>query len=185
MHKLLGLAATLLMAIGVYAVPKAISAEAPAKTEAAAPHASSEIEAKCVDPHACCEESKKVIETLQKLVHAINNGDMKTYAEYVDDNCTTFDETSKKLISGKENVVADMRQRLEKYAANGPTPLLSFTIDQPYAQVLGDTAVVNFVAYREIGGKHPYKEECKVTDVFVKKGDIWKKCHFRGAWKRA
>lgn len=139
----------------------------------------------CVDPHACCAESEKVLDVLQQLVKAYSSGNLKTYEEYLDESCTTFDENTHKLISGKNNVMSDLKAKFERYAPNGPTPLLSFTIDHPYAKVSGDTAVVTFIAFREVGGKHPYKEKCNVTDIFIKHGDSWKKMHYRGAWKRA
>lgn len=138
----------------------------------------------CVDPHACCIESQKVLDVLEKLVKSYSSGDLKTYEAYLDDQCTTFDESSHKLISGKANVLEDLKTKFARYSPEGPTPLLSFTIDHPYAKVSGDTAVVTFVAYREIGGKHPYKEKSNITDVFIKHGNDWKKLHYRGAWKK-
>lgn len=150
-------------------------------------HISSATECKIdlVDPHVACAESQKVLDVLHKLVRAYSSGDMKTYEEYLDDHCTTFDEDTKKLVSGKANVLHDIQTRVHKYAPDGPTPLKAFTIDQPYAKVIGDTAVVTFVAYREVGGQHPLKQKCHVTDVFVKRGETWKKLHYRGAWKKA
>lgn len=142
-----------------------------------------EVSVSCIDPHACCEEAKKVLETLETMVRAINNGDWKTYETYVDEHCTTFDENSHKLIAGKENVLAELRAKMERYAQNG-TPFVSVTIDHPYAKVTGDTAVVTLVAHRQYGGKHPFQESSKITDVFVKRDGTWKKCHYRGAWKR-
>ena len=44
--------------------------------------------------------------------------------------------------------------------------------------------MVTFVAFKEIGGKHPYRAKSHVTDVFVKHGDHWKKLHYRGRWQR-
>lgn len=138
----------------------------------------------CVDPHACCAESEKVIETLQTLTKAYIHSDLKTIEEHMDDHCTTFDESTGKLVTGKENVLSDLKAKFVRYAPDGETPLKSFTIDHPYAKVTGDTAVVTFVAYREIGGKHPVKQKSNVTDVFVKHEGVWKKLHYRGAWKK-
>jgi hypothetical protein len=142
----------------------------------------------CVDPHTPCKESEKVLEVLQTLVKALNNRDWKIYGDNLDDNCSTFDETKHKLITGKENVVNDIRQRAEKFAREG-TPFLSVVIDQPYVHVCEDKdkdkAVVTFVVIRQFGGKHPYKEEANATDVFVKTGGAWKRAHFRStSWKR-
>lgn len=178
-----GLVSSLLL-LGFCCQPIAFSAE-PSSPAAGDLDISDEVKVKCVDPHACCAESAKVIDVLQELVKSINNGDWKTYESLLDEHCSTFDENSHKLIAGKENVVTDMRKRVELYAHQGH-PFVSVTIDQPYAKVMppGDTAVVNFKAIRTYGGKHPFKEECHATDIFVKHGDTWKKCHFRGAWKR-
>lgn len=138
-----------------------------------------------LDPHVACAESQKVLDVLHKLVKAYSSGDLKTYEEYLDDHCTTFDEETKKLVSGKANVIADIKERIHKFAPDGPTPLKKFTIDMPFAKVTGDTAVVTFFAYREVGGAHPVKQKCHVTDIFVKRGDTWKKLHYTGTWKKA
>lgn len=136
----------------------------------------------CVEPHANCDESKKVIETLQAMAHALNKGDIATYESYLDDGCTTFDEGSKKLLVGKKAVMENMTVRDGKGADS--QLLNSITIDQPYCQVSGNTAVVTFKAIRELGGEHPHTEVCHATDVFVKVGDGWKRLHFRGHWKK-
>jgi ketosteroid isomerase-like protein len=148
------------------------------------PHSDSAAKIHCVDPHACCAESEKVLETLQTLTKAYIHGDVKTIETHLDEHCTTFDENTGKLVTGKANVVADLKRKFEKYAPTGETPLLTFTIDHPYAKVTGDTAVVTFVAYREIGGRNPIKQKSSVTDIFVKHDGIWKKVHYRGAWKK-
>jgi len=131
----------------------------------------------CVDPHSTTKESEKVLEVLQALVKAINNKDWKTYADNLDDHCTTLDKRNNRLIAGKENVVADMKEWVEQHAHEG-APLSAAIIDHPYVNVTGDTAVVTFVLIRQYGGKSPFKDETKATDVFVKHGEIWKRCHF-------
>jgi hypothetical protein len=136
----------------------------------------------CIEPHANCDESKKVIETLQAMAHALNKGDIATYESYLDDGCTTFDEGSKKLLVGKKAVMENMTVRDGK--GKDSQLLNSITIDQPYCQVSGNTAVVTFKAIRELGGEHPYTEVCHATDVFVRVGDGWKRLHFRGHWKK-
>ncbi len=150
----------------------------------ATPAGEGECKVKCHSPHAACPESAKVIETLQLLVKAYTAGDLKTYEEYLDDNCTTFQEDTHKLVSGKENVLANLKESFEGNKPGGEHPLLSFTIDMPYAKVTGDTAVVTFVAYRSVGGAHPTREKSHITDVFVKKDGKWKKLHYRGRWQK-
>lgn len=138
----------------------------------------------CVEPHAGCSESAKIIEDLKEIVHALNTGDVDKAAEYYDEQCTSIDRKTHKLISGKQAVIADLKKRLEDHNPNSQEPLKSITIDHPYAFVHGDTATVNFVAYKEFGGEHPYKMESHCTDIFVKRGEKWKKLHYVSNWKR-
>lgn len=138
---------------------------------------------KCLDPHACCEESKRVLEVLQKLVAAYSVGDLKTYETYLDDNCTVFEEGSKKMLVGKPKILEELKHKFAEHGPGGKQPLLSFTIDQPFAKITNDTCVVTFVAHKEVGGANPHKEKCNVTDVFVKRGDNWKKLHWAGQWQ--
>ena len=193
MRKLIGPGITAailaLCSYSAYCAEPAGEAKEPANHETALQdpnHEAHEVTVKCIEPHAPCAESQKVIETLQTMVKAINNGDWKTYESYLDEHCSTFDENSKKLISGKENVMNDMKEKIAKYAKEGH-PFVHVIIDHPYAKVIppaNDTAIVSLVAIREYGGKHPFREECKITDIFTKHDGVWKKSHFRGAWKK-
>jgi hypothetical protein len=145
---------------------------------------SHECKVHCVEPSTACSESEQVVETLKAMIKALTTGDLNAYESYLDEGCTTFDERTKKLIVGKQAVIEDMKAKFQRYGPDGVTPLLSYTIDHPYARVTGDTAVVTFVAMRELGGPHPVKEKSHVTDVFVKHDGKWKKLHYRGMWKR-
>jgi hypothetical protein len=140
-------------------------------------------EVRCVDPHAYCEQSEQVLQILQKLIVAYSQGDIKTYEKYLDDNCSMFMEGTKQLISGKANVIDHLKQSFTRNLPTGKTPLVSFTIDQPFAKVTNDTCVVTFFATKEIGGAHPHKERAHITDVFVKRDNDWKKLHWSGNWE--
>lgn len=149
------------------------------------PARADECKISCIEPHAKCSESEKVIETLKTLTAAVNKRDFERIGEFLDDGCTTFDKGSRKLIVGKQAVMDDIKRRAHEHDAQSAEPLVSFTIDHPFAQVDGDTAVVTFVAYKEYGGKQPRKMESRCTDIFVRRGDTWKKLHYRSDWKRA
>lgn len=136
------------------------------------------------EPHAKCSESARVIATVKYMAALLAKGDLKTYSDYLADGCTTFDEGTHKLIEGKQAVLDDLKKKLDSIATGGREPLLRLTIEEPYAQVNGDIAVVTFRAIKEVGGSHPDKEEVHATDVFVKHGHKWQKLHFRGEWKR-
>lgn len=140
---------------------------------------------KCTDIHAECDESKKVIEILQKLTTAYSAGDIGTYEKYLDDNCVVFDATNHDVISGKEKVLARLKAHFTEHLPGGQKPLLSFHIDQPFAKVSdkGDTCTVTFVATKEVGGSNPHTERANVTDIFVKRGSDWKKLHWQGKWE--
>jgi hypothetical protein len=137
----------------------------------------------CIDAHACCEESKKVIEILRSLIKAYAEGDLKTYETYLDDNCSIVDESTKKVILGKAKVIKELRDKFANHSPGSTDPLVSVTIDQPYAKVINDNCVVTFWATREIGGAHPRKEQAHITDIFIKRPDGWKKLHWSGQWQ--
>lgn len=136
----------------------------------------------CVDPHPACEESQKVIELLKEIYAAFGRRDIEAFSQYLDDGCTTFDEDTKSLIVGKKAVLEDVRKKMDKID-DKEAPLVSLTIEHPYAQVHDDTAVVTFTALKEYGGTHPRKLESRCTDIFVKKEGKWRKLHYRSNWK--
>jgi len=137
---------------------------------------------KCIDPHAACSESEQVLETLKAYVQAASRSDFVTCAKYMDDGCTTFDDTTKELIVGKQAVLDDLKKRLIRYSSKDD-PLILYTIEHPYAKVTGDLAVVTFCSTKKFGGIKPKVFQSRCTDIFQKEDGIWKKVHYRSAWK--
>ena len=137
----------------------------------------------CINHHSEGPEAEEVIRTLALYAKAYVSEDYKTCAEYMTEGITTFDERSKKLIVGKEAVLADMKARLERNAANSDSPLLSYTLDHPLAQVHGDKASVNCIGIKVYGGKNPHTMESHSSYVFIKEDGKWKKSHFTTDWK--
>lgn len=136
----------------------------------------------CVNPHATCAESEKVLDTFKILFRAYSRGDLETAGQYMDDDCTTFDEASKSLIVGRKAVLEDMKHKIHGWEVSD-SPLIAYTMEHPYARVDGDMAVVSFVAFKEFGGKHPQKFKSHCTDIFKREGGKWKKLHYRSNWK--
>jgi hypothetical protein len=136
----------------------------------------------CTDPHAACGESEQVIDVLQKMTRLLSLGEFEQLSAFLDENVTTFDENSRKLIVGKAEVLANLKREWE----NGPDklPTVAYTIDRPYAQVNGNVATVNFVAHKVIGGLKPTNYESHSTVVFRKEDGSWKKLYYRGAWRK-
>ncbi|MCA9805408.1 MAG: nuclear transport factor 2 family protein [Cyanobacteria bacterium HKST-UBA02] len=137
----------------------------------------------CTNPHAACSESEAVLETLKKIAKAYTDGNFEEFEKYLDDGVTTFDNHSKKLLVGREAVMVDLKKRWHDSHV-GKNPVLSYTIDHPYARVDGDTAVVTFHATKVVGGRKTGTYESDCTDVFVRKNGSWKKLHYKSDWKK-
>ncbi len=144
----------------------------------------SQVKFACINHHPNCDEAEKVIQTLEIYAKAYVSQDYKTCAEYMTDGITTFDEHSKKLIVGKEAVLADMKARLDHSLLESDSPLMSYTIDNPIAQVTGNSACVSCIGIKVYGGKHPRTMESHSSYVFFKEDGKWKKNHFRTDWKQ-
>lgn len=141
-----------------------------------------DVKISCVNPHAACAESEQVLDTLKVLFKAYSKGDLDTAAQYMDNDCTTFDEATKTLIVGKTAVLDDMKKKIHGWEVSD-SPLTAYTMEHPYAKVTGDMAVVSFVAFKTFGGKHPQKFKSHCTDIFKKEEGKWKKLHYRSNWK--
>ncbi len=137
----------------------------------------------CLHPHAACPESEQVIETLKTISHLYSEGNFNELSNFIDDGITTFDEKNNKLIVGKDAVMDDIKKRWNSAHDQG-SPILSYTINHPYAKVTGDHAVVTFEGVKTIGGKNPETLVSRCTDMFVKKEGTWKKLHYRSCWKK-
>lgn len=138
----------------------------------------------CLHPNAACPESEKVIETLKTLASHYTEGNFEELSKFMDKDVTTFDDKTKKLIVGKDAVMEDIKKRWTAAHDEG-RPVLSYTINHPYAKVTGDSAVVTFDAIKQVGGKKPEQYLSHCTDVFVKRADGWKKLHYRSSWKKS
>lgn len=138
----------------------------------------------CVEPHAACTESQKVIDTLYEMAKLINKGDLEHFGEYFDDNVTTFDEVTRELLVGKKAVLARIKERYEQSVKAAEGHVVSYVIMQPYAKVNGDKATVTCLLRKTLGGKHPVVYESHDTKVFIKEGERWKEFHSAGVWKK-
>ncbi len=137
-----------------------------------------------IDPHPACSESSVVIDTVEKFNHSYTHGDFKTCAELIEDNCTTFDDVTKKLIVGRQAILDHMKEKWAAHAPSSNAPLASFDITTPYAEVKGDTATVIYVAVKKYGGEYPAKFESHINCVYVKKDGHWLMSHYKSSWKR-
>jgi hypothetical protein len=135
-----------------------------------------------VEPHKACSQSAEVLKVLQTIITAYAEGDVATLEKYVDDGCTVQEDHSHKYLIGKEQVLDNYKHIFERHQEE--SPLVSLVIDHPYAKVTGDIAIVTYHATKEIGGKNPRKYASKITDVFVKEGNSWKKLRCHSSWKK-
>ena len=137
-----------------------------------------------VAPYSCDEEASKVVALVEKITRALAHRDFNAMAQYMDERCTTYDESTRKLVVGRDAVIADVKRKLKEEEQRVHEPITQFTIDRPFARIKGDEAVVCFVLIKELGGQHPKRYESGCTDIFVKKDGEWKKLHYRGDdWK--
>lgn len=126
-----------------------------------------------------------IIAVLKATTKAVADKDYVELAKYLDENCTTYDVCTKKTVVGRENIIANVKAKIAAEEKRLKVPAISFTIDQPFAKINGDKAVVTFVLKKEVGGANPALFESHVTDVFVKRDGEWKKLHYCGGdWKK-
>ena len=165
------------------AAPKK-EAELPPTQESSCIVSSTDCKINCIDPHASCTESEKLIEDVKLMYKAYSEDDMKTLGSYLDENCTSVDESDHKMITGKKAVLADIQATMDK-AKVTHAKLLSYTIDNPYAEVEpdGKTAIVTFEAIKTFGGENPHVIKSRCTDIFKKENGKWLRMHYRSNWQ--
>ncbi len=129
-------------------------------------------------------ESQAVIKVLNAITRALADHDFKAMAKYLDKDCTTYDESSHKLVVGRDAIISDVESKVNQEEEKLKAPPIKFEVDRPYVQVTGERAVVSFVLIKEIAGEHPARYESHCSDIFVKRDGNWKKLHYCGdAWK--
>ena len=138
-----------------------------------------------VDPTKSGDDCEKVIDVVRNITRALADHDFTAMAVYMDENCSCYNEHTGKLVSGRDNIITEVKHNTAAEEKRLKIPPIGFTIDHPYAKVNGDTATVNFVLIKEIGGDHPAKYKSHCTDVLIKQNGQWKKLMFRGDdWKQ-
>lgn len=139
---------------------------------------------KCLDPHAETEESAQVIDILQKIYVAYAEKNLDYIGKHLAQDCITFYEGDKKVISGKKAALDDIKEWTDKESQNTEAPLLEIILEHPYCNINQDHAVVTFTAIKELGGAHPSKSKSHCNDVFKREGDTWTLLtHYRSSWK--
>lgn len=136
------------------------------------------------EPHAARTEAEDVTDVLQIMGKAYATGDIAGYIKHLDDNCSVYDEETKKMVQGKAAVISALTEKFARNARSGSDQILSYTIDQPYVKVNGQTAVVTYHVIEEIAGKHKRTLEGSMSDVFNKENGHWMKVHQQAVWKR-
>ena len=137
----------------------------------------------CINPHSTGEESDLVLATLQAIFRSVEQSDFTTFASYLDADACMFDEETNKLVTGRESIVNALKEHLE-HAHIAEDQVVHFVIDEPYAHVDKDLAVVTFRARKEFAGKHPLAMESQCSNVFVRKDGQWKMISYRTRWKK-
>jgi hypothetical protein len=139
----------------------------------------------CLQPDITNPEASVVLDTLEKLAKSYGEGDMVTYAKFVDDGCTTFDNATGRMVSGKAAHLKCMEDALAKSRKlYGESPVVSYTLEQPYARIKGDVATVTFRAIEQVGGNFNEKLQADATNLFIKRDNEWKLFHCRIKWKK-
>lgn len=160
------------------------AAELPPTQESSCIVSSTDCKINCIDPHAACSESEKLIEDVKLMYKAYSEEDLKTLGSYLDENCTSVDEGDHKMLTGKKAVLADIQATMAK-AKETHSKLQSYTIDNPYAEVEpdGKTAIVTFEAIKTFGGDNPHTIKSHCTDIFKKENGHWLRMHYTSNWQ--
>jgi hypothetical protein len=132
-----------------------------------------------VNAYKTAGEEKEVIAVLETMCRSVVDHNFAEFRKHLDESCTTYIENTKEFIQGPDNIVKDLKARIAAAEQRLHAPILTYTIDRPFATVAGNTATVNFFVIQEVGGEHPQKLEAHCTDVFVKRDKEWKRLHFR------
>ncbi len=127
------------------------------------------------------KQSEQVLEALQKLLQAISQKNLEQVGNCLSPDVVSFDDRSRKLISGKQAVLDHISKRV--IGLDSDDGIKSFVVYNPRVNVKGDTAMVSFRAVKETGGPKPARLESWCSEVFEHKNDEWLVLHFQSNWK--
>jgi hypothetical protein len=138
----------------------------------------------CTDPQTVDAQGKQVIDVLVKMMKSLESENYQEFSETLENDASMSDTSTKEMTAGKEAILAKIKSTIAKGQKEG-SPLIHFEIRAPFVSVKGDTAVVIFSAFKEYGGRHPYKMRSRCSDVFVLRDGKWLLIHHRTDWKLA
>lgn len=128
------------------------------------------------------KEAKNIIRTIDQFKNALVKEDYDKLETFLHEDATSFNEHTKRLIKGKDNVLTNLKEIMKGFRANSATPLLDFRVKNPYVNVKGKEAIATYLATAKFGGSHPCELKSNVTEIFQKQGHSWKRLHYRCHW---
>jgi len=131
------------------------------------------------EPHTPQPEAGQVVAVLEKLITAMADGDMKSYADLLSDDCTLYDEEKGKALTGKAEVSSAVRKQFQQATSTANDGVRELVIEHPYVKVSGDMAVVTFKLAKKQGESTSRQ---LYTNIFTRDHDTWKKSYDRGNW---
>ena len=127
-------------------------------------------------------EAQKILRAINQFKDALIKEDFDKLSTFLHEDATSFNEHTKKLIKGKENVLQNLKTIMKGFSSHSKTPLKKYTIKNPYINVSGKQATATYFAVATFGGSSPCQLSSNVTEVFQKQGSAWKRLHYRGHW---
>ncbi len=130
------------------------------------------------------EQAKQIMGTINLLKQAVIDQRLETISKHLHDDCTSLNEHTKTLISGKEKVLERFKEVMQRFSPRSETPLQSYEIEHPYISVRGDVAIATYSATAKFAGATPKSLHSNITEVYVKE-KVWKRLHYRCHWNLA
>ena len=113
-------------------------------------------------------EAKQIIQSERDAWEAIKNKQTDKLADYYADDASIFTSDQAYRISGKDQVVGNLKSWLAS------SDLRAYQMLDPQVQVFGNTALLSYYfTYSGVTGGKDFSESGRFTAVFVKRGGKW------------
>jgi ketosteroid isomerase-like protein len=125
------------------------------------------------EPESREEIARALVAREKAAFDAWQRKDKEFFTSYLADDATAFGPMSPYLETDpKENFLPKFEQMTERYK------MLDWQMYNPRVQTYGDTAILtyNSMATVDFGGR-PMQYTSKVTEVFVRQGNVWRVVH--------
>ena len=142
---------------------------------------SAPIKIEVIGETASDKDSSDVMAALHRLLTYVEHKNFEQIGNCLSEDVVMTDDKSNEPVYGKKDVMERVKSNLD--GGKKKSPVKSMVLQHPFVNVKGDTAMVSFLAKKELADGSKFESLC--SEVYERKNGEWLVLKFKTNWKPA